>query len=311
MLQAVTKLVQIQPATPTERAAVADLSDEHARKALAGMLRRDIDEWCKQAFDDGPRSHLGASVIGYECGRHLWFLYHWIKHTIHPGQLQRLFQRGHLEEDRVIQYLRGIGCAVEQVAVGGEQQRIYAVNGHFGGSSDGKLTLPPSYGLDDFWFLLECKTANKKEFAKMCEVAKNKPEHFKQASVYGYKLGLKYALYIMVCKDDDDMHIEIVPLDWAGAAESISRAEALIYSPIPPPRISNNPSYWVCKMCDHHGVCQLGKPIDQNCRSCYYGSPSTSSKEWHCNAWKVDDQPMLLTKDMQLAGCKMWTGRQL
>jgi hypothetical protein len=303
------KLVQIAPATDNDRRTIADLTSADARTHLATMIRERVDQWCREVFDDGPRSHLGASLIPSECDRHIWYSFYWIKHKIFSGQMQRLFQRGHLEEERVIQYLRGIGCTVEQVATDtNEQRKIYAVSGHFGGSTDGGMQLPPDFGLGAYTFLLEIKTANDKEFGKMHSMEKSKPEHYKQASVYGYKLGLQYCLYFFVGKNDDDLHIEIVKLDWELAERMITRAQYIIYSKLPPPRISNNASFWVCKMCDHHGVCQLGKPIDRNCRSCYYSQPMTEGdKQWWCNGWGC----VIPSKEAALQGCPGWTARQV
>ena len=124
MIKPVEKLVQITPA-PEHESSHYRLETADGRCTLADRLMSDINEWCEKAFDDGPREHLGASVIGSECNRHLWLSWRWIKHKIHHGRMQRLWQDGHWYEERFIEMLRGIGCRVEQVGEDGKQQRIY------------------------------------------------------------------------------------------------------------------------------------------------------------------------------------------
>lgn len=253
--------------------------------SLAEQLQKDIDEWCSKAFDDGPRSHLGASIIGRECERHLWYTWRWIKHKIFSGRMQRLFQDGHWYEDRIIEILRGIGCTVSQVGEDGNQHRIYAVQGHFGGSSDGKVTLPARYGQFPV-FLTEFKTINANGFVKFHDVKNDKSEHWDQMCVYGVRLVIQYAIYFLVGKNDADLIIEVVELDWEHGERLISKGQRIIYMQEPPPRITNNPSDYRCKQCDHHGVCFMGVVPDVNCRSCRHSSP-IDNKAWTCRRWNA------------------------
>lgn len=91
-----------------------DLSKPGARKSLSKQILADIDEWCAEEYDDGHRTHLGTSLIGHDCDMYLWLIFRWVKHHKHTGRQQRLFQRGHLEEARFTEYLRGIGFEVQE-----------------------------------------------------------------------------------------------------------------------------------------------------------------------------------------------------
>lgn len=296
MIQPITKLVTIKPVTDQQRSLfVLDTAD--GRFQLAERLEADIDEWCKQAFDDGPRTHLGASIIGGECDRHIWYTWRWFKHKVFSGRMQRLFQDGHRYEDRLIEMLRGIGCNVSQVNETGEQHHIYACEGHFGGSTDGGMILPPSYGIN-FPFLAEFKTINTANFAKVHDVQNDKPQHWAQMCVYGVKLGLRYAVYFLVNKNDGDLKIEVVELDWALGQRLIDKGQWIILSPVPPAKLSENPSDWRCKMCDHHGVCHMKQTPDVNCRTCRYAQP-IDNKQWHCNMW----QCVIPSKEAMIEAC--------
>src|SRR3954464_3219259 len=74
--------------------------------------------------DDGFRGHLGASQLGDECGRALWYGFRWATRPHFSGQQLRLFNRGHLEEGRFIAMLLAIGMQVFQQDANGRQFRI-------------------------------------------------------------------------------------------------------------------------------------------------------------------------------------------
>ena len=66
--------------------------------------------------DDGHRPHLGASLIGHACERHLWLTFRWARAKRWPGRMLRLFETGVLEESRIIANLRRIGVKVHETA---------------------------------------------------------------------------------------------------------------------------------------------------------------------------------------------------
>lgn len=253
---------------------------------LTDRLKAGIDAYCEKAFDDGPRSHLGASLIGHKCARHLWYGFRWVKYKKHTARMLRLFRRGHIEEARFIEYLRGAGAEVHDVNPDdGQQFRVKAIKGHFGGSMDGQGKLR----FDDVGFhippmLLEFKTSGtgagfndlEKKGVKLA-----KPQHYMQMCTYGKFYGFHYSIYMCVNKNDDSLHVEIVELDWSEADDGQRKAEAIIEARRPPQKIAANPAYFDCKMCDHIDVCHGTAPYDVNCRSCAYAVPIEGGA-WFC-----------------------------
>ena len=71
----------------------------------------------------GFRAHLGASLIGKDCERALWFDFRWTTVHRHPGRLLRLFETGQLEEARLVRNLRSIGATVLEVDPETDQPR--------------------------------------------------------------------------------------------------------------------------------------------------------------------------------------------
>jgi hypothetical protein len=292
-------------------AIVGDLKDVSNRVALAARIKKDIDAWCVETYSDGHRRHLGASLIGRECSRFLWYTFRWVQHFHFDGRRQRLFQRGHREEPQMIAMLEGIGATVswfddeKEPDENGEypQHRISGCEGHFGGSMDAKLWLPEHYGIP-FMFINEYKTQG--TGPKFASLKKNgvrieKPDHFTQMSVYGWKEQQKYGVYMAVNKNDDDLHVEVVELDWALAQRMELKAHNIIFTRTPPPKLSESIAHTQCVYCDMKAVCHQNEPYEKNCRSCAH-SEAAPGAQWGCHHWKA-----LIPADAIKAGCDQWT----
>lgn len=264
-----------------------DLTIKADRDALADRIKSDIDAWSQKEFQQGHRKHLGASLLGDNCWRKLYYNFHWFKNVQHDGRVLRLFQVGHDAEPRFIKYLTGIGFEVTAFdPTTGEQYRISGAKGHYGGSLDGKAKPPAHYNIvGDLVVLTEYKTnGTGKGYADVAdkELSVAKPVHFKQMSQYGYKHQLKYGLYVIENKNDSDITIKIVELDWNLGAALERKAEEIIFAKEPPQRISENPDFQDCKWCDFLDMCHHGKPPEVNCRSCRSATP-VENGQWHCS----------------------------
>src|SRR6201996_7448819 len=101
-----------------------------------------LEEYSLKIHAQEPRTHLGISEIGEECKRKLYYKFRWFEFEKFDGRMQRLFARGHREEERYINYLEGIGCKVYRFDNNGKQFRVNGVMGHYGGSCDGVVITP-------------------------------------------------------------------------------------------------------------------------------------------------------------------------
>lgn len=271
-------------------------------KTKSAQILAAIDKYCQTAYNDGHRSHLGASQIGEECKRKLWYVFRWCFKEQFSGRMYRLFNRGHLEEARFIEWLEGIGAKVWAMDESGKQHRVSDVLGHFGGSMDGICRLPAEYGIDED-ILLEFKTNGTgavftKLLANGLQVAK--PQHWAQVCTYGKKRGLNYVLYMNICKNDDSIHVELAKLDHAHGERMVIKAEQIITSQTPPARLSNNCTYFGCKFCAAANICHRNAPVERNCRSCKFAQP-VENAEWFCNAHNG-----IIPKDFIVMSCEVW-----
>lgn len=265
--------------------------------------------------DDVHRSHLGASILGRECPREIWYSFRWVYAAKPEPRMLRLWNRGHIEEGRFTAMLLTIGCEVWQVDEQGKQFRISWADGHAGGSGDGVARgipdLPPGTAA-----LTEFKTHNDKSFVKLAGkldewrahrqrrgpftgegVRASKFEHFVQMQTYMHKMGLAAAIYFAVNKDTDDVYAEVVHLDTIFAEQFIGRGEQLVAMTEPPKRISESPGFWKCRFCDKRPVCHLGAKPELNCRTCRHSEPGRAGS-WHCTLHHA-----ILDKARQAVGC--------
>jgi hypothetical protein len=235
--------------------------------------------------DSGFRSHLGASLIGHDCERALWYGFRWTTPSKHPGRLLRLFETGQLEEARLVSNLRKTGATVLEVDPDtGRQFRVQAHGEHFGGSLDGAainlLEAPKT------WHVLEFKTHSSKSFADLVakKVRISKPQHFAQMQIYMHLTGMTRAMYLAVNKDNDDVYVERIEHDEAYGKSLLDKAHRVIYAATPPPRISDDVTWYRCRMCDHAALCHAGpdgmEAAAVNCRTCLHATPVDGG--WRC-----------------------------
>ena len=236
--------------------------------------------------EDGNRPHLGASLIGHACERFLWLTFHWVDAKKFDGRMLRLFETGQLEEARLVKNLRRIGVDVHEVTPDGKQWRVSELGGHFGGSLDGACVGLPE--APKTWHVLEFKTHNDKSFSALLKdgVQKSKPQHYAQMQIYMGLTGMERALYVAVNKNDDTIYTERVEFDQVEFSKLMARAERVINASEPPLRCSNDPSWWVCKMCDFHGHCHGEKVPAVNCRTCAHSTPEMDGDaRWSCKEY--------------------------
>lgn len=241
-----------------------------------------------------PRRHLGCSIIGQNCDRKIWYQFRWAKEADFDGRILRLFRRGQNEEDTVCRDLEAIGCKVT------DRQQYVNFGGFVSGSIDGIVIGLPEAPKTKH--ILEIKTHSKKSFDDLIKsgVKKSKPEHYDQMSLYMLGTGLDRALYFAVCKDDDRIYTERVPLVKSYAEDLVRKAIDISLSRVEPRRVSEREDWFECRFCNFHGICHKGEKMQKNCRTCKHSEPKEDGT-WHCN-FNQDTIP----KEFERQGCREW-----
>lgn len=276
----------VRPIKAVKTIAAIDAAIEKDQGARFRELLREEMPKAEDAYNSknhGYRTHLGASFIGKECSRELWYRFRWASESTFNGRMLRLFNRGHLEEPRFVAMLKLIGCEVWQHDAERNQFRVSYINGHFGGSCDGIARGCPDL-VETEPFLTEFKTHNSNSFGKLESqgVRNSKFVHYVQMQIYMGGLGLRNALYLAVNKDNDELYGEIIPFDPEVYSRYLERAHLLVFTEDPPQRVSTSPGWWACKTCDFVVTCHRNGTPTRNCRTCVHSLPRADGS-WFCN----------------------------
>jgi hypothetical protein len=245
------------------------------------------------------RFHIGPSCAGDPCDRSIWLDFRWVESQKFPGRVLRIFRRGQNEEAVVISDLTNIGIDVRET---GQMQRNIHFVGHVYGSCDGVIVsgLPQAPTKKH---ILEIKTTNQKGHDALVKdgVEKAKPEHYIQMQCYMHGTQIDRALYVSVNKNDDNLYTERVKYDKEIAEKAINRLNRITLESSMPAPLSNDKTWYQCKMCNHHNFCHESKKIEPSAVSCRTCAHSTAKEDgtWHCARWDST-----IEKEYQDKGCR-------
>lgn len=264
------------------------------------------------------RGYLGMSGIGHECTRALWLGFRFaIKERFLTVRQKRIFERGDIEEARVIASLKSHGIEVfrrdkenNKIEIFGhkheEQEEFIACHGHAKGHADGRvLGIPESkkeHGL-------EIKTMNNAYWSQFAKhgIKKSHPMYYAQMQRYMPEMKVERFLLIASNKDNEKREYERVEYD-KDFSESLKEKEMNIIASDMPAG-NKFPKTWVTcnvsydgKKCSKYDICHNSAAPSITCRSCEYSDRATDGV-WLCDL-KNDERH--LTLDEQLSACKFY-----
>lgn len=254
------------------------------------------------------RGYLGMSSIGKECERASWFDFRWITRAKFDAEALKRFADGHHGEDVQAARLRLVpGITLHTHTEDGEQFGFSDNTGHFRGHMDGAilglLQAPAT------WHVWEHKQVGEKKQAKLASLKAKMGEkqalaewdavYHAQAMLYCHYSGMDR--HYLTCSTPGGRSTISVRTDKDSdfALRLIAKAERIITSANPPARPYNDPSFYVCKWCQHSDVCWGEKLPDRTCRSCIHSEPIAEG-EWTCN---LADASRIIDRADQEEGC--------
>jgi hypothetical protein len=262
---------------------------EHKDPTLAAL-----DAVIESANDSRPRPYLGASQIGQPCSRALWFSFRWTTQRHIPAAGLRRIQDGFRGEAVLIDWLRKVpDIELWTVDPENEENQISIVDcgGHFRGHLDGVIQgLKQAPKTPHVW---ESKICNESKFNKLRKLITEKGEknalkewdetYYAQAQVYmrGTELTRHYLTVATPgCRDIVSCRTAYNKTD---ADALIKKAETIIAAERPPLKLSDNPSWWQCKLCDHTALCHGQAMPAVNCRTCAHSTARLNDAHpWTC-----------------------------
>jgi len=213
---------------------------------------------------DEKRNHLGASVVGHACERHVQYQLLAIRGEVERKEfaprILRIFDRGNLYEERAKEWLKQAGFIFGR---GSSQKGFSDFSGQFGGHIDGILTgwKPKSIicpiPLPSLW---ENKCLGSKGWKKVSteKLKTYSPTYYAQVQIYMHYFKLKWCLFTAINADTMEIYHELVPYDDMEAELYRSRVQQIIVASDEGrlvARCSNDKNFYICKMCDFREIC--------------------------------------------------------
>jgi hypothetical protein len=238
-------------------------------------------------FQQEKRPYLGMSSLGSPCVRKLWLSFRWATTEIVEAKKQRIFDRGNLEEERIIRDLRNAGLQVFD-----EQLELVGFAGHVKGHIDGKalkvIEAPKTV------HLLEFKTMADKYFKVCAEVGveESNPIYYAQAQLYMGYGDMTRTLFVATNKNDESRHYERLHFNRDEFEDLRDKGEAIVTCEQIPANMFG-PTQFICRCCKHGEICYASQPPDVTCRSCRNVNILDDGK-WECDLTgfelSIDDQ---------------------
>ncbi len=211
-----------------------------------GKLTKKIEKYF-DSIEDDARDYIGASSIGSDCYRQIWYQFKGVKAEKVPGRFRRIWDTGHKLESLVIEWL-----IKSDVRVSVTDETYHAINmPYFQGHVDGFIKFGKKVSI------LEIKTAKHASFT----IFKSKglkvwnPQYYAQVQAYMGMSGVNSAYILVLNKDNSEISDEFVAFDSDFYEELCLKAEMIYRSTIEPPRINGSALFYKCKCCKYNKVC--------------------------------------------------------
>lgn len=211
----------------------------------------------ERASREPQREYLGASSIGHECLRRIQW--DWKRPTSVEAKTHRVFWRGHTFEKYIAEQFVMGGFDLRR---GGPETGFIQADGRFRGHCDGIFYKGPEAEEVEYPCLWECKALGKSSFSQIEKhgLKKAKPEYFSQVQLYMAYLGLTAhpAIFTVFNVENGELVHLLIPFDPEAAQQASDRAVTVLRAEENKetlPRVSDDPEFWLCKMCSHRQGC--------------------------------------------------------
>ncbi len=202
-----------------------------------------------QSRDDRKtRDYIGASAIGSDCLRQIWYEYKGVQATEVPTKMRRTWTIGRVLEGTILDWLTEAGLNITRTWGDLVANEMPYFKGH----------------LDSVWMknekpfaIIEIKTAKDSSF--MIFVKKGirtwQPQYYAQIQTYMGMSGIHRAYILVLNKDTSDISDELVLFDEAFYQTLRQKASMIANAHIAPPKVNGSPLWFFCKLCKFNKVC--------------------------------------------------------
>jgi hypothetical protein len=198
--------------------------------------------------DKRTRDYIGASGIGAECLRQIWYEFTGVEAESVPTKTRRTWAIGRHLEALILQWLTEAGFDIDSSQAEFHSEGMPYFKGH----------------LDSVWMkkgkpfaIIEIKTAKDASFNVFIKKGLRtwNPQYYAQLQSYMGMSGIHTAYILVLNKDSSDIADELVTFDKDFYERLRTKAEMIANAKVPPPRINASPLWYQCKMCKFNKVC--------------------------------------------------------
>ena len=223
--------------------ATAILGCKMTRNKLTKLIEKS-----QETYPHESRDYIGASSIGSDCLRQIWYQYQGTESKDVPAKVRRTWAIGKVLEGLILDWLENAGLEIARTWFDLQSEGMPYFRGH----------------VDSVWIkkdeahaVIEIKTAKNSSFQIFAKkgVKEWNPQYYAQIQSYMGMMRVNSAYILVLNKDNSDISDELVMFDQA-FYDGLRKKAALIHSATSaPPRIHGSNLYFKCKMCSYNKVC--------------------------------------------------------
>jgi hypothetical protein len=194
------------------------------------------------------RDYIGASGIGSECLRQIWYEFKGFPAESVPTKTRRTWAIGRHLEGLILDWLTEAGIEIARTWDDLQAEEMPFFRGH----------------LDSVWMkkgkafaILEIKTAKDASFNIFVKKGLRSwnPQYYAQVQSYMGMSGIHTAYILVLNKDNSEISDELIKFDKDYYHMLRSKAAMIANSIAMPSRINNSPLWFQCKLCKYNKVC--------------------------------------------------------
>lgn len=198
--------------------------------------------------DKKTRDYIGASGIGAECLRQIWYEFKGYEAEEVPTKIRRTWAIGRHLEGLILDWLTEAGVEIVRTWDDLQADGMPFFKGH----------------LDSVWVkkgkafaIIEIKTAKDASFNVFVKKGLRtwNPQYYSQVQSYMGMSGIHTAYILVLNKDSSDIADEMVEFDESFYEQLRNKALMISTAHAAPPKINGSPLFFKCKMCKFNKIC--------------------------------------------------------
>lgn len=198
--------------------------------------------------DKKVRDYIGASGIGAECLRQIWYEFKGFEAEEVPTKTRRTWAIGKHLEGLILDWISDTGIEIQRTWPDLEAEGMPYFKGH----------------LDSVWIkkgkafaIIEIKTAKDASFNIFVKKGLSawNPQYYAQIQSYMGMSGIHTAYILVLNKDNSEIFDELVEFDEIFYKQLCRKAFLIANTDSIPSRINNSPLWFQCKMCKFNKIC--------------------------------------------------------